>query len=325
MDKDPSQDALTGWLKAQGRTVGHLEPLAGDVSPRRYVRLDGIDGSSAIAAVYPPTLRDAYRRFVTADALLRGVAVRTPHILAQDPEGRFMLLEDLGPETLFDLPAANPPEDWDALLPHYRRAAAILEGIRGLPVDEVQALNPTLDRDSLERELEQTWEVFLLPRRLLPDRGLRRELEAIFAHVCATLGAEPPVPCHRDFMVRNLVAVEAENDLAVLDHQDLRRGPPLYDLASLLNDSLFPPSELEEEILDQAGASGAASLVSYRRAAVQRTFKAVGTFAAFAARGSDRRLPLIPPTLRRGLEQLERLPEGEEPIGPLRRALLRSP
>ena len=64
------------------------------------------------------------------------------------------------------------------------------------------------------------------------------------------------MPCHRDFMVRNLMPLRGRRGLVVLDHQDLRLGPPLYDLASLLNDTLFPPPEAEEALLAAAAPSG---------------------------------------------------------------------
>ena len=46
----------------------------------------------------------------------------------------------------------------------------------------------------------------------------------------------------------------------------------------------------------------------------------VGTFAAFAARGVPRHLPLIPPTLVRALSHLGRLPETAELAPALERA-----
>src|SRR4029077_1128026 len=92
----------------------------------------------------------------------------------------------------------------------------------------------------LARELAQTWELFLEPHGLVADGALAASLRAALEALCAGLGDEPPVPCHRDFMVRNLMP-RPEGGLVVLDHQDLRLGPPLYDLASLLNDTPFPP------------------------------------------------------------------------------------
>jgi aminoglycoside/choline kinase family phosphotransferase len=124
-----------------------------------------------------------------------------------------------------------------------------------------------------------------------------------------TLTAEPLVPCHRDFMARNLIPVGASPALAVIDHQDLRLGPASYDLASLLNDSLFAPVEVEDRLV--AAALPQEQRLQYHRAAAQRTLKAVGTFLAFAKRGEDRHLPLIAPSLASARRHLLELPECE--------------
>ena len=104
-------------------------------------------------------------------------------------------------------------------------------------------------------------------------------------------------------MARNLVPLPGQR-LGLLDHQDLRLGPPFYDLASLCNDSLFPPTNLTSELL-----GAAADELGYHRAAAQRALKAVGTFATFAERGDPRHLSLIPATLGRALEHLLLVPE----------------
>ena len=117
--------------------------------------------------------------------------------------------------------------------------------------------------------------------------------------ICANLDAETPITCHRDFMVRNLMPLP-DGGLIVLDHQDLRPGPPAYDVASLLNDTLFPPPQMEAVLLEEALlARMRVDRLSYHRAAAQRTLKAVGTYTSFALRGAGRHLPLVPPTLGR--------------------------
>ena len=110
-------------------------------------------------------------------------------------------------------------------------------------------------------------------------------------------------------MTRNLVPLSDVPHMAVLDHQDLRVGPELYDLASLLNDSLFPPDDLEEEILAHHIGPDPQKRTRYHRVAAQRTLKATGTYETFALRGFDRHRNLIPGTLRRALRHLEHLPE----------------
>lgn len=318
---EPRRDsALAAWVRAAGGLPDTLTPLAGDVSARRYHRLRTASGGSAVLAVYPPSLLGVCQRFLATGRLLESAGVPVPQVLAHDCPRGWMLLEDLGPDTLYDR-AGRP---WGELVPAFDTAVELARRISLLPARQVAALSPPLDGPLLARELAQTWEVFLEPRGLTGTGTARRCLSELLEGLCARLGEAPPVPCHRDFMARNLIprprprprpaAGEPSGGaaLVVLDHQDLRLGPPWYDLASLLNDSLFPPGELEEGWLARVLPPGEGPRLAYHRAAAQRTLKAVGTFAAFARRGSDRHLPLIPPTLGRALHHLRRLPEAGE-------------
>ncbi len=295
--------ALASWLSDRGRRLERLDPLSGDVSPRRYARVALADGSRAIAAVYPAEVRDGCSRFERTTSLLRGASIPVPRVLESDCRRGLMLLEDAGPETLFDLRSRPLAER----LPHFESAIAIAGRIAALPRQAVEAINPPLDGGLLLGELRQTIERFLAPRGLIGDGVTRQAIEAALAHLCEALASREPVPCHRDFMSRNLVP-GASGGVTVLDHQDLRLGPPGYDLASLLNDSFFPPPEIEARLIAGAPAA-AAEPDAYHRAAAQRTLKAVGTFAAFAARGFERHLPLIAPTLARALHHLALAPE----------------
>ena len=114
---------------------------------------------------------------------------------------------------------------------------------------------------------------------------------------------------------------DGRGGVAVLDFQDLRPGPPAYDLASLLNDSLFASPELEERIVGES-LERIGGRESYRRAVAQRCLKAVGTYVKFASTGGTRHLRLIPPTLERAVGQLVRLPETSAIVTPLVPALL---
>nr|HRC87554.1 phosphotransferase [Thermoanaerobaculia bacterium] len=270
-----------------------------------YFRLRSRSGESSIVACYPESLRSACERFGETTRLLEKAGVPVPSVLARDPDHRFMLLEDVGSCSLYDLAGRT----WQELEPYLHQAAELAGRIAGLDVPAVAGLSPPLDRALLERELEQTWREFLAPRSLVSEPQLAGRLERALAALCAQLAAQPPWPCHRDFMARNLAL--KDGSLVVLDHQDLRLGPPCYDLASLLNDSLFPPEELAFRVLDRAGVKES-ERPGYHRVAAQRTLKAVGTFARFAERGSPRHLPLIPPTLTRALGHLARLPESQE-------------
>lgn len=229
-----------------------------------------------------------------------------PRILASSCDQGWMLVEDLGLETLGEWGRGR---SWEEVAPWFEQALGLADRISRIPVDSLAGLNPTLGRELLVKELAQTWDLFLEPKGLTGDACLTSTLREALDAICANLGAETPVACHRDFMVRNLMP-RPKGDLVVLDHQDMRLGPPLYDLASLLNDTIFPSAEAEEELLAAAGVRSSEDRLRYHRAAAQRTLKAVGTYASFARRGADRHLPLVPPTLARCLEHLARLPES---------------
>ena len=308
---------VDAWLAQIGYPQREILSLSGDVSPRRYARVVLDDargrGTTAILATYPEEVRDVCPRFLRTSELLAGAGVRVPRIFAVDCENGWMLLEDFGPRTL-----AEQQRPWNELRLDFARALEMIGRIAALPVETVAGLNPPLDRDLLRRELAQTWDLFLAPRELTGGRALTGALDAALDALCDRLGEQTPVPCHRDFMVRNLMPVDCSEGsadrIAVLDHQDLRLGPPAYDLASLLNDTLFPPAEIEEEFLAAAlesAALGSADRLGYHRAAAQRTLKAVGTYTKFSLRGAHRHLPLIAPTLARCLHHLSRTPEGE--------------
>jgi aminoglycoside/choline kinase family phosphotransferase len=330
-DDRPEQGDLAPILDAlarRGHPVAEVRTMVGDVSRRRYYRLRLADraragGGPAVLAVYPDEMLDACRRYLRAGRLLAGQGVRVAEVLDSDRGGGWVLLEDFGEHTLYEH-AARP---WHELGHYFEAAVDAIGRIAALPPGEVAELNPPLDGALLRRELEQTRDCFFEPLGLdgrlderlhEPEAG---ELRAALDTVCRRLGEEAPVPCHRDFGARNLMPLapgEGAWEVGVLDHQDLRLGPPAYDLASLLNDSLFPPPELEERLLERAGCQdGGPERESYHRAAAQRTLKAVGSYAAFARRGEGRHLGLIPPTLARALRHLERLPEAASLAAPL--------
>lgn len=311
-------------LGAAGFRPVSFEPLAGDVSARRYARLCLEGGERFVVCAYPAGLADAAPRFLAATALLNSAGVPVPGVERHSlDEPVWILLEDLGRETVFDrLGAARLSAA--ALDRCLTGAIAHIGRIQRLPPASVESLgSPPLDRDLLKLELDLTWERFLEPRGLVRDRTLAGKLRAVCNTVCERLGSAAPVPCHRDFMLRNLMLrapdrEEAEPDVVVIDHQDLRPGPPHYDLASLLNDSVTLTAGQRRRHLAALGED-AGELALYNAAVAQRMLKIAGTFAHFAALGNERHLPLVPPALRRLFDALDALPEGRELAPRLRR------
>jgi aminoglycoside/choline kinase family phosphotransferase len=309
----PPEDLIPlagAWLEARGLDFVQLERLAGDVSARAYARVTWSGGGTAVLAHYPPDLVEAGDRFHRTASLLEEAAARIPAIRAWDREAGIMWLDDAGDRSLYDAYRAG-----EATAGARRRAVAVAGRISALPTEAVAAINPRLDTSALRRELAQSWRLVLVPRRLTGDDAQREALERALEALCERLGEAPPTPCHRDYMARNLMLDEAPDPI-VLDHQDLRLGPPWYDLASLLNDSIYATADEEAELLDLARVPSEARQ-AYHRAAAQRALKIVGTFTAFAARGTARHLPLVAPSLRAARRHLLRLPETSAAIADL--------
>jgi aminoglycoside/choline kinase family phosphotransferase len=307
----PTGAELLIALSDRGYPAQLITALPGDVSARSYFRVEMNTGGSGILAWYPEGLRATCERFERTTRLLEEISVKVPRIEFSDSQAGLMLLEDLGPQTLYSFSHRS----WPELLPYLQQAAGISRQVASLPQTPVSRLSPPLGHELLSSELDKTWSLVFAPSGPLPG-SLPSQLERAFATLIEILADEPPVPCHRDFMGRNLIPVGESPELAVIDHQDLRLGPPTYDLASLLNDSLFAPLEIERQVLDTTLPEE--QRPNYHRAAAQRTLKAIGTFLAFAARGNRRHLSLIPPSLAAARRHLSDLPECQAAAGDIR-------
>ncbi|HEY3203065.1 MAG TPA: phosphotransferase [Thermoanaerobaculia bacterium] len=259
-----------------------IEALAGDVGRRRYFRLTLPDNRTVLGVVYPPEENDSRRRWVEAHAVLRG-RVRVPMLIADDGSGNH-LVEDLGTEDLaacFSSASANRR----VLL---ERAADIAAVIAGTPDPGINSpFDDALFRRELNLAREAVFEMYL-DSPLSSDEGEIHDRWAD-ALVREILG-HPFALCHRDFHGNNLFP--AADTIAVIDFQDLRRGPDSYDLASLLWERTtldWMSEEKERAVLARfaslRGVDPRALGRRLRRVLLQRAWKVCGTFARAVARG----------------------------------------
>ena len=312
----PVRDAaLRAWLGAvAGAGEWRLEPLAGDASFRRYLRLR-TDHETFVVMDAPPEREDS-RPFVHVAGLLRAAGVNAPEICAMDLDRGFLLLGDLGSVSYLDrLDARSAP----AL---YRDAfAALVRMQRAIPADTL----PVYDEAKLSAELELFPEWFLgvhLDRP--PSRSERRVLDEAFTHLVEAALSQPRVFVHRDYHSRNLM-VHRRNP-GVLDFQDAVLGPLMYDPVSLLRDAYvaWPAPRVYAwlddyvELATEAGVlpanrSGDEARERARRdfdlIGIQRHIKVAGIFARLWHRdGKDAYLGDIPLVLRYLLEVVARYP-----------------
>ena len=232
---DPLREAAFGqWLAslaaAHGLHTGSLRIASADASFRRYLRIDSVAGSRIIMDA-PPDKEDC-RPFVKVAQLMHEAGLLVPKVLAWDEPMGFMLLSDLGTQTMMQ---AIDPAQPQANLGLYLQAVDALVAWQTASKPDVL---PLCDQALLTRELALFPEWYLSRHRgLTLDAAQQGTLDAAFATIMAQNLSAPSVYVHRDFMPRNLMV--AGDQLGVLDFQDAVYGPITYDVASLMRDAFL--------------------------------------------------------------------------------------
>jgi aminoglycoside/choline kinase family phosphotransferase len=293
---DPRREAaFHGWLgqvaPAHALQPASLRPASADASFRRYLRLDGERGSFIVMDA-PPEHEDC-KPFVRVAALMAEAGLNVPRVLAWDEALGFMLLDDLGTQTMIEVVGTEPTRATQQL---YLRAVDALLAWQGASRPGVL---PPYDQALLARELALFPDWYLGKHRALTLTAAQREtLDAQFRLVVERNLAAPSVYVHRDFMPRNLMIPRdpAEPRLGVLDFQDAVYGPITYDIACLMRDAFL--SWDEEFVLDitvrywerarKAGLPVDADFGDFYRAVewmgLQRHLKVAGIFARLTLR-----------------------------------------
>ncbi len=267
---DPArQTAFDHWLHdlapSQGLLPDTLRPASADASFRRYLRLDTTSGASRIVMDAPPALENC-RPFVAVAALMQGAGLLVPEILAWDEAQGFMLLSDLGHQTMMEqIQPENPAAN------HARYLQAV-DTLLAWQLASKPGVLPDYDEPLLRRELQLFPDWYLAQHKGMTLESKDAEtLAKAFDCIVKHNLTGPRVYVHRDFMPRNLMipmdvtptlpasrgslppegAVSPwdgpaaklvptpAQQLGVLDFQDAVYGPISYDIASLMRDAFL--------------------------------------------------------------------------------------
>ena len=282
---DPAREAaFYNWLAAIGPRhqldAGSLRIASADASFRRYLRIDSAHGSRIIMDAPPD--KENSQPFVAVAALMAQAGLNVPHVYEWQPEGGFLLLSDLGDQTMMGaIDSARPAHNLGA----YQLAtdALIVWQCASKP-----GVLPPYDAALLRRELELFPDWYVAKHRGQTLEGAdRKTLDGAFALIVERNLAWPAVYVHRDFMPRNLMLNVAptlvasrtalppeganfawggpaqnsaasalpdllgsvpHSSLGILDFQDAVYGPITYDIASLMRDAFL--SWEEDFVLD---------------------------------------------------------------------------
>jgi len=321
----------------RSRKIQSIERLPGDASARRYYRVktlsisDGLSEpfTSLIVMVMEP-FEDLTNHipFLSIQRHLHEAGVDVPRVLDFDPKNGFVMLEDLGDATLLRLlQDVSSPE----VERHYfERAIDALVALHtgtgpGKSKEKIDGFHLKFDTAKLMWEVNFAIEHFYQKHlnRTITDQDMKVIQEG-FTQICSELDREPTVFTHRDYHSRNLMVTPVsgkEPRFVMIDFQDARMGPAQYDLASLLRDSYYQLDEKQIEKLvtyyvDQMARHGAPVLDRahfdriFDLMAVQRNFKAIGSFASFLnRRGNPSYLKFIGNTFENIRRNLLKYPE----------------
>jgi aminoglycoside/choline kinase family phosphotransferase len=234
---DPQRQVLfIEWLSSLPAALGlqpaTLRPASADASFRRYLRIDGANGSLVVMDA-PPDKEDC-KPFVQVDQLLQQAGLRVPEVLAWEQTHGFLLLSDLGAQTLLqslDLSDMNaePP-----LAPYMEAVDMLIQWQLASKPDVLPPYNAAL----LKRELDLFPQWYITQhRKVTLDDKQTNVLEDAFARIIENNLSWPSVYVHRDFMPRNLMV--SPQGMGLLDFQDAVYGPITYDIASLMRDAFL--------------------------------------------------------------------------------------
>jgi aminoglycoside/choline kinase family phosphotransferase len=233
---------FTTWLSqiAPSRSL-HIPSLrlaSADASFRRYFRIDSFSetidksqGPISFIIMDAPPDKENCQPFVKVAGLMQAAGIHAPQVLAWDEAQGFMLLTDLGPQTMMQV---INRADLQANLPLYLQA---VDTLIAWQLSSKPDVLPPYDEALLLRELTLFPDWYITQHKgMVIDEAMRFTLNNSFKQIIATNLAQPSVFVHRDFMPRNLMVGER---LGVLDFQDAVYGPITYDIASLMRDAFL--------------------------------------------------------------------------------------
>jgi aminoglycoside/choline kinase family phosphotransferase len=298
------RDGAEGFLAAHGFGAARRVALPSDASFRRYVRLEGGPRPALLMDAPPP--QEDVRPFLHVGAHLARIGLAAPEVIASDAARGFVLIEDLGPQSMAQALDAGA----DAL-PFYLDAADALAALHaappppGLPAWDAARMAET----AAATFLDWWWDAALgTPAPAATRDAFRHAMQTMLAPFAARGFV------HRDYFPANLMPLPARTApqrVGIIDFQDAALGHPAYDLVSLVEDARR----------DVAPAVREATIARYL---AQRPGLDAASFrAAMAAMGAQRHLRVAALWVRLALRDGKRhyLPHGPRNWALLERAL----
>ena len=299
------QKEITNWLsKTIGDSSFNIKELRQEASDRKYYRIKAKNISYVLTDNFDKT--DQSANFLYASKILKNSSVNVPEVLAFSEDLRFVLLQDLGDESL-DI---NDEYKDEKIL------EMALEQLSKIYFSDQDVLK-SVTKESL---LLQTNSFMDFCREKKCSNDEIKSLENLRNELVHNLLNQQFIPSHNDFERRNLMMFEEK--LFVIDFQDLNMGPLGIDLASIMYEHSYEyPKALIDNLLEKhlkdngLNASSAELKDMIMHALAHRSMRIVGTFNKYFKEGKllNRKLDLEK-FLKRIYLALSSLKKGEAKI-----------
>ena len=278
------QKEITNWLsKTIGDSSFNIKELRQEASDRKYYRIKAKNISYVLTDNFDKT--DQSANFLYASKILKNSSVNVPEVLAFSEDLRFVLLQDLGDESL-DINDEYKDE---------KVLEMALEQLSKIYFSDQDVLK-SVTKESL---LLQTNSFMDFCREKKCSNDEIKSLENLRNELVHNLLNQQFIPSHNDFERRNLMMFE--ENLFVIDFQDLNMGPIGIDLASIMYEHSYEyPKALIDNLLEKhlkdngLNASSAELKDMIMHALAHRSMRIVGTFNKYFKEGKllNRKLDL---------------------------------
>ncbi|MGI4991163.1 aminoglycoside phosphotransferase family protein [Halobacteriovorax sp. GFR7] len=266
-----------------------LEKLSGDASSREYYRLTNESQSFVICVESSNGQQSCDFNIVTNNILDN---IKTPEIYYYDPEFSILVLEDIGSVSLKDFYEKSG-------LSKHIQAVEDIKKYQKMPLEF--CMDRIFDREKIGFEFDLACDYFLNQYLGVTLNSKECDIvKAVREIIIDYYESHRDVVCHRDYHSNNLYV--KDNTLYHIDYQDMRVGPKMYDLVSLIDDCYIEFSEEEKKklLLTYDKEFFEKYDHDYHIVQVQRTFKALGSFAYLKIdKNKEGYLQFIPTNLKK--------------------------
>ena len=267
---------LRAFLDAAGRSDATREPLTGDASARKYLRLRKQNRSAILMDA--SRVLDSVAPFIRIGGHLRQLGFSAPEIFFRDEAAGLLLLEDFGDATFARLLEESRSSRGDEAQTEIENRKSKIENesvpphvgsyspekLFTLATDFLVALHrhpravPENLRPYSPEQMLADLELFLEWRAPGIPGAAKEEFRAAWHAVLPLAHRVPESLLLRDYHVANLMLLPERGGVqqaGLLDFQDAYRGPVTYDLVSLLEDARRDvPESLRERMLSRYAA-----------------------------------------------------------------------